>query len=186
LIDRLDPPRQRRAFNRVGINRAQSPWRAKTVPYVTIMIGCILPIWILADVMPVVPPLGYLTFLCWRIMRPGLMPLWIGVPLGAFDDLFSGQPFGSGILLWSLTMIALELIETRFPWRGFGQDWLTAGLAIILYILAAMVTSGATVSEHLLLAVTPQILVTILLYPVFARMIAWFDGYRLSRSRRIT
>ena len=63
----------------------------------------------------------------WRMVRPGLLPLWAGAPLGAFDDLVSGQPFGSAILLWSLAMIAIELIETRFPWRGFWQDWFTAG-----------------------------------------------------------
>ena len=36
-----------------------------------------------------------------------------------FDDLFSGQPMGSAMLLWSVAMIALEAIEQRFPWRGY-------------------------------------------------------------------
>ena len=139
----------------------------------------------MADVMPVTPPLVFLGFLCWRMMRPGLFPLWVGVPLGAFDDLFSGQPFGSAILLWSVTMIALEIIETRFPWRGFWQDWFTAGLGILLYILAAMVVSGATVTSHLVLATVPQIIFAILLYPLFARIVAWLDRFRLSRTRRI-
>lgn len=118
-------------------------------------------------------------------MRPGLMPMWVGVPLGAFDDLFSGQPFGSAILLWSLTMIALELIETRFPWRGFWQDWFTAGLGILLYIFAAMLVSGATLSLPLVQTIVPQIALSILLYPLIARMIASADRFRLSRARRI-
>jgi rod shape-determining protein MreD len=184
-MDRLDPPMQQRAYGRGGINRVESPWRARSVHYVTIMLGSLLPLFFIADVMPVVPPFGFIMFLGWRLMRPGLMPLWIGVPLGAFDDLFSGQPFGSGILLWSLTMIALELIETRFPWRGFWQDWFTAGLGIILYILAAMVVSGAVFSLPLLIAAIPQIVLSIVLYPVISRLIAVFDRFRLSRSRRI-
>jgi rod shape-determining protein MreD len=184
LIDRLGPPVQR-AYGSGGINRVESPWRARSVHYITIMLGSLLPLFMLADVMPIAPPIGYLIFLGWRLMRPGLMPLWIGVPLGAFDDLFSGQPFGSAILLWSITMIALEILETRFPWRGFWQDWFTASLAIVLYILFAMVVSGAVLSSHLLIAVVPQLLLSVLLYPLFARLIAWMDRFRLSRSRRI-
>lgn len=185
MIDRVSPAPQRRAYGSGGINRVVSPWRAHSVHYVTILVACILPLFVIADVMPIVPPLGFLVFLAWRISRPGLMPLWIGVPLGAFDDLFSGQPFGSAIFLWSLTMIALEVIEARFPWRGFWQDWFTAGLAIVLYIGSAMVVSGATITPHLVLALVPQVVFSVLFYPVIARIVAWFDGFRLSRSRRI-
>lgn len=167
------------------INREQSPWRALSVPYTTIMIASIAPFLFLADVMPLIPPIGFLMFLGWRIMRPGLLPLWAGVPLGAFDDLFSGQPLGSAILLWSVAMIALELIETRFPWRGFWQDWFTAGLGVTLYILVAMLVSGSKPTLEMTVATTPQILVAILLYPFLARLIAGFDRFRLSRSRRV-
>lgn len=185
MIDRLGPPVQRRAYGSGGINRVQSPWRANSVHYITILLGSLLPVLLIADVMPLVPPLGFLIFLGWRLMRPGLMPLWAGVPLGAFDDLFSGQPFGSAILLWSLTMIALEILETRIPWRGFWQDWFTAGLVIVIYILAAMTVSGATLNSHLLIAMLPQIFLSVLIYPLAARLIAWLDRFRLSRARRI-
>jgi len=184
-MDRLDPPMQHRAYGSGGINRVESPWRARSVHYVTIMLGSLLPIFVLADVMPIAPPLGFVMFLGWRLMRPGLMPLWVGVPLGAFDDLFSGQPFGSAILLWSVTMIVIEAIETRFPWRGFWQDWFTASVGIVTYILIAMLVSGAVLSPPLFVAAVPQIILSILLYPVISRLIAWFDRFRLSRSRRI-
>ena len=185
MIDRLGPPVQRRAYGSGGINRVQSPWRANSVHYITILLGSLLPVFLLADVMPLVPPVGYLVFLSWRLMRPGLMPLWVGVPLGAFDDLFSGQPFGSAILLWSLTMIALEVLESRIPWRGFWQDWFTAGLAIVLYIGVAMLVSGARLNPHLIIAILPQLFLSVLLYPLFSRLIAWLDRFRLSRARRI-
>ena len=185
MIDRLGPPTQRRAYGSGGINRVQSPWRANSVPYISVAVASILPFLILADVMPIVPPLGFLVFLCWRLMRPGFFPLWVGVPLGTFDDLFSGQPFGSAILLWSLTMIALEILETRIPWRGFWQDWFTAGLALVLYILASMTVSGATLTAHLFMAAIPQIILAVLLYPLFSRLVAWLDRFRLSRTRRI-
>jgi rod shape-determining protein MreD len=184
LIDRINPKSRSDQYGS-RINRAQSPWRALSVPYTTILLGSFLPFLLLADVMPLVPPIGYMLLLGWRIMRPGLLPLWVGAPLGAFDDLFSGQPFGSAVLLWSLTMIALEIIETRFPWRGFWQDWFAAGFAIVAYILAAVMVSGAPVTPHLLLAAAPQIVFAVLLYPVVARIVARLDRFRLIRARRI-
>ena len=83
------------------------------------------------------------------------------------------------------TRIALEILETRIPWRGFWQDWFTAGLALVLYILASMTVSGATLTAHLFMAAIPQIILAVLLYPLFSRLVAWLDRFRLSRSRRI-
>ncbi len=167
------------------INRDRDPVRANLVPYVSIMLASILPFLALADVMPVAPPLGFLVFLAWRIMRPGLLPIWVGAPLGAFDDLFSGQPFGSAVLLWSVTMIILEMIESRFPWRGFWQDWFTASLAVTAYIAVAMVVSGASLTVPMALAALPQLAVAVLLYPFLAQVVARLDRFRLARSRRI-
>lgn len=185
MIDRLDPQVAHRAYGGAKINRVQDPWRTNSVHYITIVLGSLLPLFIIADVMPIAPPLGFILFLGWRLMRPGLMPMWVGLPLGAFDDLMSGQPFGSAIFLWSLTMIALELIETRFPWRGFWQDWFTAGFGIAIYITAAMFVSGAAISPVLFVMIAPQIALSILLYPLIARVIARADRFRLSRTRRV-
>jgi rod shape-determining protein MreD len=168
-----------------GINRAHSPWRARSVPYLSIMLASLAPVLLVADVMPLVPPLGFLMLLGWRIMRPGLLPLWAGTPLGAFDDLVSGQPFGSAILLWSMVMIIIELIEARFPWRGFWQDWFTAGVMTAKYWLLALLVSGAPVTREMLIVALPQLLLSLLLYPIIARMIANLDRFRLARARRI-
>lgn len=167
------------------INREQSPWRALVVPYASIMIASFTPALFLATVMPIFPPFGLIVMVAWRVMRPGLLPLWVGVPLGAFDDLFSGQPFGSAILLWSVTMVTFEAIESRFPWRGFWQDWFAASMAVVLYVLAAIVVSGAEFSQFLLFAAVPQIVFSILIYPILARMVARLDRFRLARSRRV-
>lgn len=183
-MERLNPhSRSDRYGSR--INRTQSPLRAGSVPYVSIMLGSVLPVLLIADVMPVMPPLGLLMLLAWRMVRPGLLPLWAGAPLGAFDDLFSGQPFGSAVLLWSLALIAIELIEARFPWRGFWQDWFTAGLAALLVWLAGLMVSGATLTPEMLLVAMPQALLSVLLYPILARMVASLDRFRLARARRI-
>ena len=184
-MEQLDP-RSRADIYGSRINRVPSPWRALSIPYLTIMLASVLPILLIADVMPLLPPLGFLMLLAWRMVRPGLLPLWAGAPLGAFDDLVSGQPFGSAILLWSLAMIAIELIETRFPWRGFWQDWFTAGVTAAAYWLAALLVSGAPITREMVMVAFPQVLLAVLLYPIIARMVASLDRFRLARARTIS
>lgn len=183
-MQRRDPQTRSDLYGR-RINRAPSPLRARSLPYLAIMLGSLLPTLLIADVMPLAPSFGFLLLLGWRMVRPGLLPLWVGAPLGAFDDLVSGQPFGSAILLWSLAMIAIELIETRFPWRGFWQDWFTAGVISVAYWLAAMTISGARLTPELIAVAAPQALLSVMLYPIIARMVAYLDRFRLARARTI-
>ncbi len=183
-MERLDPRARSDMYGR-RINRASSPWRANSVPYLSIMLGSLLPVLLIADLMPLAPSFGFLLLLAWRMVRPGLLPLWAGAPMGAFDDLVSGQPFGSAILLWSITMIAIELIETRFPWRGFWQDWFTAGVMGVCYWAATLLLSGAHVTPEMVAVAAPQALLSVLLYPIIARMVAGLDRFRLARARKI-
>lgn len=183
-MERLDP-RARSDIYGLRINRAPAPWRVRGVPYATIMLASVLPILLIADTMPLLPSFGFLMLLAWRMVRPGLLPLWAGAPLGAFDDLISGQPFGAAILLWSLAMIAIEMIEARFPWRGFWQDWFTASVMAVIYWLASLVASGASLTPEMLAVAAPQVLFSVLLYPFIARMVSGLDRFRLSRARTI-
>ncbi len=183
-MERLDPRARSDIYGR-RINRAASPWRTRSVPYVTIMLGSLLPVLLIADLMPLSPSFGFLMLLGWRMVRPGLLPLWAGAPLGAFDDLVSGQPFGSAILLWSLALIAIELLETRFPWRGFWQDWFTAGVIGVTYWIVSLLVSGASLTPEMLAAAVPQALLSVLLYPIIARLVAGLDRFRLARARKL-
>jgi rod shape-determining protein MreD len=183
-MERLDPRARSDIYGR-RINRAHSPLRARSVPWVSVMLGSALPVLLIADLMPVLPSLGFLMLLGWRMVRPGLLPLWAGAPLGAFDDLVSGQPFGSAIMLWSLAMIAIELIETRFPWRDFWHDWFTASVLALAYWQATLLFSGASVTTEMVLASVPQAVMAVLLYPIIARAVAGLDRFRLARARKL-
>ncbi|OBX20822.1 rod shape-determining protein MreD [Erythrobacter sp. QSSC1-22B] len=164
------------------INRSHSTVVATIVPYLSVLIASLTPMFFIATALPIIPPLGFMMLLAWRLVRPGLLPVWAGFPLGLFDDLFSGQPLGSAILLWSVAMIAIELIETRFPWRSFAQDWFTAGLILLVYVPAAMLVSGG---ELTLVALGPQLMLSILVFPLFARLVARLDQMRLTRWRTV-
>src|SRR3546814_17500225 len=77
------------------------------------------------------PPVGLLLLLSWRLLRPDLWRTWIGVPLGLFDDIASGQPIGSAMCLWTVKLIGIDAVEHPMVWRSYRQDWLIATLAII-------------------------------------------------------
>lgn len=98
-------------IGRKRINRAPSPIVANGLPWLTIMLASMASFSPVIASAPVMPPLAYMMLLAWRMLRPGMLPVWAGLPLGFVDDLYSGQPFGSGIVLWSATMLAMEIID---------------------------------------------------------------------------
>ncbi|MGN6497520.1 MAG: rod shape-determining protein MreD [Tsuneonella sp.] len=165
------------------INRTHSPLLAYTVPWLSVMLGSLIGQLPIASAIPLLPPLGFLMLLSWRLVRPGLLPVWAGFPLGAFDDLFSGQPFGSAILLWSLTMIFVELVEARFPWRGFFQDWLFASVIVSVYLVIAALFAGGRIHGTTFVVLGPQLIFSIVLIPIVSRLVAGLDRLRLRRVR---
>jgi len=165
------------------INRAHSPLLAHGVPLATILLGSLSPLLPLIATGPLVPPLGFMILVAWRIVRPGLLPLWIGMPLGAFDDLFSGQPFGSAIMLWSMAILAIEAIEARFPWRGFWQDWGISSMLIVAYLVFSAFAAGGDFNLTDVRVILPQLLLSVMLFPIIARMVSFFDRVRLRRVR---
>ena len=161
------------------INRAPSAFVARAVPWLAIMLASMVPAWLVIASGPVMPPFGFLMIVSWAQLRPGLLPAWAGLPLGLFDDLYSGQPLGSAVLLWSISIIILEMIEARLPWRNFLMEWLVAAGLITAYILLGLgfanIAGGAT-PIHVIL---PQVAVSVLVYPLMCRFVALLDRTRL-------
>ncbi len=178
LDERHDYPRQR-------INRAPSPIIAIGMPWVLVMLGSLAPLLPLIASAPVVPPLGFLFLIAWQQLRPGLFPVWAGLPLGLFDDLFSGQPFGSAMALWSVAVIGLDYFEARFPWRGFALDWLLAALVIAAYLLLALYVSNLAGAATPVRVLWPQLAIAILTYPMAARIVGAVDRFRLIPVRAV-
>nr|WP_137678484.1 rod shape-determining protein MreD [Parerythrobacter lutipelagi] len=183
-MERVDRNSRRDAYGS-RINRTPSTTLVFLVPIISTMLASLVPVFFISGALPYIPPLGFMVLMSWCFVRPGIFPVWIGFPLGLFDDLFSGQPFGSAILLWSVAMIAIEIIEARFPWRNFLQDWLTLTGFLAVYIFATAILSGTDLDWPVLLALLPQILISIILLPVLARMVARLDRLRLTRFRTV-
>jgi rod shape-determining protein MreD len=167
------------------INRAPSLWLASSMPWLLVMAGSLVPAWFVISSAPVLPPFGFLVLVAWKQLRPGLLPLWAGLPLGLFDDLYSGQPFGSGIFLWSVAMIVLDVVEMRIPWRNFATEWLVGAAIIAAYVLACLGIANAGGGSTPAIVVAPQVVVSMLLYPLIGRMVAAVDRFRLLPIRKL-
>jgi rod shape-determining protein MreD len=178
-------PKARRDPYGSKINRSHLPLLALGLPWLTILLGSLTPWLPVIASAPVLPPFGFLMMLAWRLLRPGLLPLWAGMPLGFFDDLYSGQPIGSGVLLFSVTLIVIEVVEARFPWRNFWLDWLMAAAIITTYLVIAALLSGGVDGFVQLVVRVPQLVVSLVLYPLMARLVAMLDRMRLMRVRRL-
>jgi rod shape-determining protein MreD len=112
------------------------------------------------------PDFGYMILLAWRLLRSDPWPPWWAAPLGFVNDLFTGNPIGFSIALWSATMLALDLIDRRTMWRDYWIEWGLAGL------VGARVPLAATI---------PPILVSVCTFPLAAWVVARVDRWRLGR-----
>ena len=162
------------------IERHQSPMKMLLIPIFSVMAGSMMTALPVFSDNPLLPPMGYMMLLAWRLMRPGIWPAWVGLPFGLFDDLYSGQPFGSAALLWSLTMLVIEIVDSRAIWRDHMQDWFLAAVAITLTILGGVAVSGLAYWAPEMSVVLPQILISILMFPLVVRLCARLDNWRLA------
>ena len=178
-------PAALRTFGKPRINRAPSPLLAFAVPWVLVMLGSLSPLWPIVSSAPVLPPFGFLLLIAWQQVRPGLFPVWAGLPLGLFDDLYSGQPFGSAVVLWSLTMLALDLLEFRFPWRGIALNWLSASGFVALYLVLTLQIAKLSGGGAPLGVLLPQFVLSVLAIPLAARLVGLADRFRLIPIRTL-
>ena len=161
-------------------DREQSLLKMLAIPIASVAIASMITALPIFTKEPLLPPLGLLMFLSWRLMRPGLLPVWSGVPFGLMDDVFSGQPFGSAGLLWSLAMLFIEIIDTRAIWRDHLQDWVIAAILIAAVLMGGLWIAGMAHAAPDPAVLIPQIILSILLYPLAVRICARLDSWRLA------
>ena len=75
------------------------------------------------------PDFGFLVLIGWRLLRSDPWPAWWAAPLGFVNDLIIGAPIGMSVVLWSATMLLLDLIDRRTMWRDYWIEWALGGAA---------------------------------------------------------
>jgi rod shape-determining protein MreD len=166
-----------RQHSRGPFDAAPPPAAVRLLPAASVLLASLMTTWPFVATFPILPPLGLMMLLGWRLTRPAVFPIWAPLPLGFFDDLISGQPLGNAMLLWTLCFFMIDLIDHRLVFRDFWQDWLIAAGSIgFCLIVGRLVTApiGAHVDTVLLL----QIVISVMLFPLVARLCAWLDRKR--------
>lgn len=157
-----------------------SLWQLRAIATATVVLGVLTPLLPVIATAPVLPSFGFLMLIAWRLLRDDLWPVWVGLPLGLFNDLFSGQPLGSAMFGWTTALLGVDLAARRFIWRDHWQDWLIALPAIAWQIYAglaiAWMTGGATPPWLML----PQLAIAALCFPACARMAGALDRWRFA------
>ncbi|MFL6729584.1 MAG: rod shape-determining protein MreD [Sphingomicrobium sp.] len=127
------------------------------------------------------PDFGFLVLISWRLLRSDPWPAWWAAPLGLANDLITGAPIGLSVVLWSATMLALDLIDRRTMWRDYWVEWVLAAVLIAIdewlqWRVAAAVGARVPISM-----IGPPIAISIFVFPLSAWLVSRFDTWRLGR-----
>lgn len=166
---------------RTDFSPQPTPTERALVPVAATAIASLVPLVPFIASAPLLPPLGLMTFVAWRLLRSDVWPLWVALPLGAWDDLFSGAPIGTAICGWTAILLALDVVDVRVPWRDHRLDWMIATAvvaAMLLFTLLIVRNAGSTPGPLLLV---PQLVLSVLLFPAVSRACAMLDRWRMAR-----
>ena len=156
-------------------------YRRRFVPTISTLLTSLLALLPIVVTAPVVPDLAFLVLLAWRLLRPEIWPAQAALPLGLFNDLVAGHPLGQSMALWTILFLVCDYIDSRIGFRDYWMDWLLAALASALYITAAWYIAALMGSRIQLSVLWPQMALSVLVYPIVARLVLALDRWRLAR-----
>jgi len=129
-----------------------------------------------------VPNLAFLILLTWRLVRPEIWQAQVALGFGLLADLIvPGAPLGQSMLLWTMIFLGLDYADYLFGARDYWLDWTLATAAILFHsagVWYIALLMGAKVS---IIIMIPQLVLSILAYPLMARIVLRLDRWRLSR-----
>ena len=77
-------------------------------------------------------------------------------------------------------MLIIELIDVRAAWRDYWQDWFIASVLIIACLLCGLWFVGLAYARPGAYTLLPQILFSVLTYPLAVRIVSRLDSWRLA------
>ena len=155
--------------------------RRRYVPVVSTLAAASLVILPIIVSTPIVPDLGFMVLVAWRLLRPELWTAQAALPFGFFNDLIAGHPIGQSMALWTMTFLILDVIDSRAIYRDYWMDWLIASVLILFNAAGGWLVARAMGSQAEFGILWPQIGLSVLAYPVVARLVGALDRWRVSR-----
>jgi rod shape-determining protein MreD len=142
---------------------------------------------ILISLLPVVttslwtPNFGFLILITWRLLRPEIWPPYVALGLGLVADMVGGSPIGQSMLLWTITFLAIDYADALLGARDYWLDWLLAAAALLFHSVGVWYIALLMGSEIAFPVMIPQLLLSVLCYPIAARFVLALDRWRLMR-----
>jgi rod shape-determining protein MreD len=156
-------------------------FRRQWVPILSTLAASLLALFPYVATWLIVPDFAYLVLLAWRLLRPEMWQPYTALPLGLFNDLVAGHPLGQSMVLWTLAFLIFDTVESRAVYRDYWMDWIFASLMILGYTFGDWYIARMMGSQMPFSILLPQILASVLAYPVVARFILGLDKWRLMR-----
>jgi len=160
---------------------AKPPLRTIAVPIGSILLGSAMGLLPVIATEPILPPLGLMMLLAWRLLRQEMWAAWAALPLGLADDLISGHYLGTSMILWTVALLVLDWVDHHLVWRDWWMEWLIAAIGIVAIDIGAWAASQPTDSSTPIKTLIPQLIGAILLFPAILRLTATLDRWRLRR-----
>ncbi len=157
-----------------SLGQPSTTGRARWLAPLSIILASLITLVPIKATMPLLPPFGLLVLLAWRLHRPDLLKPWAPVLLGFVDDMVSGQPLGNAMFFWTVSFIAIDVLDTRIVWRDFLQDWVLAAGAIGFCLIGGRLVA-TPLNAHVDTVLLIQILISIALFPLMSRLVARLD-----------
>ena len=155
--------------------------RRRYVPLLSTFAAILLSLLPIVAATPLLPDFGFLVLITWRLLRPEIWTPRMALGLGLVADLVAGHPLGQSMLLWTGTFLAFDMIDNRLGFRDYMMDWLIAAGAILLHAVGVWYIALMTGSDIAFGILWPQIALSILAYPIAARLVLALDRWRLMR-----
>jgi rod shape-determining protein MreD len=156
-------------------------FRRRYTPLVSTIAAILLALTPIVSSAPMIPNIGFLVLLTWRLLRPEIWSAQVALGLGLLADLVGGHPLGQSMLLWTVAFLALDYFDSWLGFRDYWMDWLLAAALLLSHALGVWYISLLMGSDTPFSIMLPQVGLSILAYPVAARLVLALDRWRLAR-----
>ncbi len=156
--------------------------RRRFVPLLSTIFAMLLGLLPIVSTSLWIPNLAFMTLLTWRLVRPEIWQAQVALGLGLLADLVvPGAPLGQSMLLWTLIFLSLDYADHLLGVRDYWLDWTLAAAAIIFHSAGVWYIALLLGAKVGIMVMVPQLILSILIYPLMARIVLGLDRWRLAR-----